>query len=176
MKTKSEIRQELRKQYAALSEREWGARSRDLMLRILNEPGYQSAKSVFCYVSIKKEPDTRALLQKILHDGKRLCVPRCKPDGSMEAVPVNSLDDLQKGLFGIPEPPQEIAPVSSDEIDLMIVPALGADKEGYRLGQGKGYYDRYLKGRTAGIWIVTFFMLDFPTEIHDVPGERVFFG
>lgn len=173
---KPEIRQELRKQYAALSESEWEARSRNLCSRILNEPGYQIAKSIFCYVSIKKEPDTRALMQKILKDGKRLCVPRCKPDGSMEAVPVNSLDDLQKGLFGIPEPPQRIAPVSSDKIDLIIVPALAANKDGYRLGQGKGYYDRYLKGRTTGIWIVTFFMRNFPTEIHDVPGERVFFG
>lgn len=176
MTTKAEIRKELRKQYASMSETEWAERSRNLCSRILSEPLYQQAKSVFCYVSVKKEPDTRALMQQILKDGKRLCVPRCKDDGSMEAVPVNDPEELKNGLFGIPEPPETVAPFQPDEIDLMIVPALAADADGNRLGKGKGYYDRFLKGRREGIWIVTFFMCDFPTEEHDVPGERVFCG
>ena len=176
MKTKTEIRKELREQYASMSDAEWAERSRFLYGKIVAEPGYQQAKSVFCYVSIKKEPDTRALMQQILRDGKRLCVPRCKDDGSMEAVPVNDLDELKNGLFGIPEPSDTIVPLGADEIDLMIVPALAADTNGNRLGKGKGYYDRFLKGRTKGIWIVTFFIRDLPTEPHDVPGERVFFG
>lgn len=176
MNSKAEIRTEIRKQYATLSETEWKERSRALYRRIINEPEYQNAKTVFCYVSIKKEPDTWALMQKIIDDGKRLCVPRCKDDGSMVAVSVEKLSELQKGLFGIPEPSTKNEIVSRNEIDLMIVPAMAADAKGNRLGKGKGYYDRFLKGRTKGIWIVTFFMCDLPTESHDIPGERVFLG
>lgn len=176
MQSKTEIRKMLSRQYAALPEIEWKERSYALCCRILDEPEYKKAKTVFCYVSVKKEPDTWHLLQKIIDDGKSLCVPRCKDDGSMFAVPVEKLSDLQKGLFGIPEPAAKIKPVSPNDIDLMIVPALAADEDGNRLGKGKGYYDRFLNGRTKGVWIVTFFMRDLPTESHDVPGERVFWG
>lgn len=174
MESKTEIRRAIRKQYTDMSESEWEERSRAIFAQITAEPAYQKANSVFCYVSIKKEPDTRVLMQKILDDGKRLCVPRCKDDGSMAAVAVRDLAELKTGLFGIPEPPETASPVSPDEIDLMIVPALAADEHGNRLGKGKGYYDRFLQGRTKGIWIVTFFIRKLPMEPHDVPGERVF--
>ena len=96
MNSKAEIRTEIRKQYANLSETEWKERSRALYRRIISEPEYQNAKTVFCYVSIKKEPDTWALMQKIIDDGKRLCVPRCKDDGSMVAVVLPQFDLLTR--------------------------------------------------------------------------------
>ena len=127
MKSKNEIRDEIRQRSKSMTLSELKERSLSLYDRIINETGYQKAKSVFCYVSIQKEPDTRDLIQKILYDGKLLCVPRCREDGTMDAVPLRELSELKPGLFGIPEPPEEIVPVPAENIDLMIVPAMAAD-------------------------------------------------
>ena len=69
-------------------------------------PAWQQAGTVFCFVSMRDEPDTTAILQQALVSGKRLCVPRCLPgnDGRMELVEITSLNDLQPGRYGILEP------------------------------------------------------------------------
>ena len=69
-------------------------------------PAWRQAGTVFCFVSMRDEPDTTAILQQALVSGKRLCVPRCLPgnDGRMELVEITSLNDLQPGRYGILEP------------------------------------------------------------------------
>ena len=69
-------------------------------------PAWRQAGTVFCFVSMRDEPDTTAILQQALVSGKRLCVPRCLPgnDGRMELVEITSLNDLQPGRYGIPAP------------------------------------------------------------------------
>lgn len=104
---------------------------------------YKGAKTVFCYVSAGSEVDTHTLLKEILVF-KRVVVPYCIDKcGNMIAVEIKSFAELKEGLFGILEPihPKEFP---KKEIDFAIVPAIAFDKEGYRLGYGKGYYDRFL--------------------------------
>lgn len=103
---------------------------------------WQQAKSIFCYVSVEPEPDTRALLKAALSSGKQLAVPRVYGKGKMLAHSIDTLNCLVPGALGIPEPPNS-APVLQKP-DLVIVPCLACDKLGYRLGHGGGYYDRYL--------------------------------
>ena len=69
-------------------------------------PAWRQAGTVFCFVSMRDEPDTTTILQQALVSGKRLCVPRCLPgnDGRMELVEITSLNDLQPGRYGILEP------------------------------------------------------------------------
>ena len=86
------------------------------------------------------------MMWKILRDGKRLAVPVARPGGRMVAAQIRNPDrDLRRsGLLGIPVPGHPLRRISPDRLDLVVVPGLAFDPSGYRLGRGKGYFDRYL--------------------------------
>lgn len=107
---------------------------------------YRRAHQVLVYVSTPIEVDTRRIIRHALADGKRVAVPRCVPDTrQMEFYYINSLDELSPGSFGVDEPqplPENLVTDLSE--GLCIIPAFCYDHTGYRLGYGKGYYDRFL--------------------------------
>lgn len=111
---------------------------------LLKSDLYRDAACIFCYVSTSDEIGTAAILEQALTDGKTLCVPLCGRAGEMSARRILSLDELKSGAYGIPEPSSGAPEIPPDEISLVIVPALSCDKNGYRLGYGGGYYDRFL--------------------------------
>lgn len=144
----------LRKRYlaerTALSAGQKQGIDRAITENVLQSALYRDAACVFCYVSTAEEIDTRAILEAALRDGKTVCVPLCGKGGSMSARKITALSDLQAGHYGILEPSdtaQEIAPTA---VDLILAPALACDREGYRLGYGGGYYDRFL-ARTSAV-------------------------
>lgn len=106
-------------------------------------PVWQSAPAVFCFAALPDEPDTCPALRAALGSGKQLYLPRVAGN-MMETVPVQSLDSLVPGVYGIPEPvgPAEPLPPGT----LALVPCLAMDESGVRLGRGGGYYDRLLAG------------------------------
>ena len=112
--------------------------------RILELQEYKTAKRIFCYVGYGTEPDTRAFLQRALEDGKTVAVPRVCGAGVMRAHVIKALSQLVPGTFGIPEPSENTEMIEPEETELAVVPALVFDREGYRLGHGGGYYDRFL--------------------------------
>ena len=112
--------------------------------QVLAHPGYLQAACVFCYVSTPQAIATHALLRRTLADGKTLCVPLCGAQGEMTARRIRSLDELRTGKYGIPEPDAAAEQIPPEQIGLIIVPALACDTQGYRLGYGGGYYDRFL--------------------------------
>ncbi len=116
---------------------------------------YKPAGTLLVYVSTPIEVDTKAIIENAWADGKRVAVPRCIPNTrDMEFHYINSFDQLSPGAFSVLEPSEEL-PVVTDFTDcLMIVPGMQFDMKGFRLGYGKGYYDRYMvrfTGRSAGI-------------------------
>lgn len=133
------------------------------------------AKTVFCYVSLPGETDTLSFLEEIL-DKKTVVVPCCTDNnGNMICVKIHSLSDLEKGFFGVFEPKEKI-PFPKEEIDIAIVPGLAFDKDGYRLGYGKGYYDRFLSGTDifkVGICQTEFFVRSLPHDKYDVKMDDV---
>ena len=105
---------------------------------------FKNAKVIFCYLSAHGEVGTHILIEELLKE-KDVVVPYCTDKcGNMIAVKINSTADLTKGSFGILEPKKPI-PFPKDKIDFAIVPGIAFDKEGFRLGYGKGYYDRFLQ-------------------------------
>jgi len=136
---------------------------------------YKDAKTVFCYVSAGSEVDTHDLIKEIL-PLKRVVVPYCTDKcGNMIAVEIKSFDELKEGVFGIPEPvnPKEFP---KEEIDFAIVPAIAFDKDGYRLGYGKGYYDRFLsdiKPFKLGICKEELLAESLPHDEYDVKMDKV---
>lgn len=112
--------------------------------KFLEMEEYSAAKTVFCYVSCGEEPDTSAIIGRVLEDGKKLLVPRCMGGGVMDAVEIKSLDELRPGTMGILEPPADYPAFDIDRIDLIAVPALACDRRLARLGRGGGHYDRFI--------------------------------
>lgn len=129
----------------------------DMMIfnRIIRLYQYKNSDIILTYVSKDIEVDTIRLIKKAVADGKRVAVPKCI-DGTreMDFYFIKSLDDLEKGSFGVLEPKNICEKVTDFSEGFCIVPGMSFDTNGFRLGYGKGYYDRFLsrfKGATAGI-------------------------
>jgi 5-formyltetrahydrofolate cyclo-ligase len=114
--------------------------------RVLGTEEYASAETIFCYMSMGREPQTDALIERALADGKRVCIPLCLDDHKMEAKLYKKGDELSHGAYGIREPLASAETVDPSEIDLGIIPCVACDRHGKRIGHGAGYYDRYLTG------------------------------
>lgn len=106
---------------------------------------FQSAKTLFVYISMKDEPDTTAIIEAAFAAGKTVCVPKCYGKGIMSAVVIHSFEDLKPGMLNIPEPADCSQVVEEDAIDLGIIPCISANRKGERIGHGAGYYDRFFE-------------------------------
>ncbi len=132
---------------------------------------WRNASGVFLYVSMWAEPDTRALIDTALREGKRVYVPLCCPDHVMKAVRIRSLSELRPGTLGIPEPPAGNGTAAPGDLDLAVVPCVTASKPGARLGHGAGYYDRFLTAfncETVCLCYEQMLTETIPAEEHDV--------
>lgn len=116
---------------------------------------YRPAKTLLVYMSTPIEVDTIQIIKNAWADGKKVAVPRCIPDTrNMEFHYIENLDCLSVGSFSVMEPDPSLPIVTDFSGCLMIVPGMHFDMKGYRLGYGKGYYDRYMvkfTGVSAGI-------------------------
>ncbi len=117
---------------------------------------YNGLSEAFVYVSSEIEADTKMLINQMLLDKIKVAVPLCnKENCTMKFYYIESLSELQTGHYGILEPKGEKEKLAvPTEKTVCIVPALSFDGFGYRLGFGKGYYDRFLsdfKGTSVGL-------------------------
>lgn len=128
----------------------------NIQSRLLTLREYMPSDTVFTYVSKEIEVDTIAVMKAALLNRKQVAVPRCVPGTrDMEFYYVRSMEDLEPGSFGVLEPIVDRCQLVTDySHGFCIVPGLGFDAQGFRLGYGKGYYDRFLskfQGFTVGI-------------------------
>lgn len=140
--------------------------------KLLALPEYQEADTLFCFVSTSQEINTTPILLAALQAQKRLCVPLCKEGNGMALKQIYTLDELSPGTYGIFEPPLDAPDISPDDVDLAVIPCLTCNHEGKRLGQGGGYYDRFLSGYRSGTVMICREKLireEIPVEPHDYP-------
>lgn len=169
---KIHLRQTVRQLEAELPTAYLARSNEGILRRLLAMPAYQAAETVFCFVSVGTEVDTRPLLEDALSVGKRLCVPLCTAPGQMELRQITSLTGLVPGAYGIPAPPPESARVAIDGVDFAVIPCLTCSHGGRRLGRGGGYYDRFLTHYRGGAVLVCRERLireEIPVEPHDMP-------
>ncbi len=117
--------------------------------RIINDKRFMSAKTIMTYVSMGSEADTHKLINYALELGKKVSVPVVvRGTKTLKISYINSMDDLLFGSYEILEPKQFVK-CNKEDIDLIIVPALGFDLNGHRIGYGAGFYDRLLATTNA---------------------------
>ena len=128
------------------------------------------------YYSLPDEVDTHTLVDSLLVSGKQILLPRVTGEGTMELRRYTGPSDLALGAYNIMEPTGELFDDYA-AIDLAIIPGMAFDKEGNRMGRGKGYYDRLLpKLRSTykiGICLPFQLVEQIPTDEHDVKMDEV---
>lgn len=154
-KYKQELRLNCRAKRQALSSEEKSTLDRLVAENVRRLKEYRPAKTLLIYMSTPIEVDTVQIIKNAWADGKRVAVPRCIPDSrDMEFHYIDSLECLAPGTFSVLEPDPSLPVVDDFTGCLMIVPGMQFDMKGYRIGYGKGYYDRYMvrfSGISAGI-------------------------
>lgn len=148
---KQALRQELRALRRALTPEKRTQAAERAQKRILALPVWQQARAVALYMALKEEVDTSQLLHQAWDSGKDVFLPRVRPDepGCMDFVRCAGPEDLAPGAFGLLEPLPGLPGLAVDDPQftptLMVLPGVGFDRSGYRLGFGGGYYDRFLE-------------------------------
>lgn len=106
---------------------------------------YKDADVILLYFPTRSEPDISPLADIARRDGKKIAFPiSVTKDCTLDFRFISSPDELEIGAYGIREPRADAERATLSERTLCIVPALAVDADGYRLGYGKGYYDRFL--------------------------------
>ena len=176
---KKELRAFIREKNKNLTEEYRAQADAGIATRFLLYPVFQQVDSIFCYVSMENEPDTRTIIETAWQMGKMVTVPRCisMEDSRMEAVQIKSWDDLETGTMGIPEPKQGLPVIDGYKIALAVVPCVTADRWGGRLGHGAGFYDRWLRGQSMYKYCLCYEELlsdRVPVDQNDIKMDRVF--
>ena len=171
---KSELRKQVLHEMKAIPREQKQFIDQALTERLLQHPFYQEAKVIASYLSFPHEFQTQELIDQALRDGKKVLIPKTYPKGRMDFVVYNP-QQLAKTSFGLLEPQGDLEVVDASQIDLIHVPGLAFTREGYRIGYGGGYYDRYLELFT-GHTLSTIYpcqIQDFIPENHDIPVQEV---
>lgn len=171
---KSELRKQVLHEMKAIPRTQKVTLDLALTERLLQHPFYQEAEVIATYLSFSHEFQMQELIEQALKDGKKVLIPKTYPKGRMDFV-VYDPQQLVKTSFGLLEPQGDLEVVDASQIDLIHVPGLAFTTEGYRIGYGGGYYDRYLE-HFSGHTLSTVYpcqVQQFMPENHDIPVQEV---
>lgn len=181
---KSELKKSIREQAHAArqAQPDKDGVSQQVMARVMQLPEYQRAKTVMFYVDVRTEVRTRQALPEALASGKRVVIPYCV-DGELELFHLESMDELELGMYRILEPKAELRSVAAkrtpvEELDLILVPGVAFDRRGGRTGHGKGYYDKLLEHALSATPLVALafecqLFPEIPMQDHDIFMDKV---
>lgn len=173
---KAALRRHIRTRLEALSPAQCAKSDAVLCSRFLSLEEVSAAQTLLLYLGMGAEVDTAGLVSHLLQLGKTVALPRCLPNGIMEARAVTADTVYQRHPYGMLEPSTDCPLLSPDAIDLILTPGLAFTSRGGRLGQGGGYYDRYLSrytGPTVALCRVEFLLEQLPCAPYDKPVSMV---
>ncbi|MBR2188088.1 MAG: 5-formyltetrahydrofolate cyclo-ligase [Eubacterium sp.] len=142
---KKETRTRIRRAMRALDPGEKSRIDEAICRQAAAQPQFLAAGRIFCFLGIDWEINTDALIDAALAAGKEVYLPLVTGPGIMEARRIYDRSELVPGAYDIPEPPQNSPAADPSEIELAIVPCVSCDRSCMRLGQGGGFYDRFLE-------------------------------
>lgn len=168
---KAQLRIAVREQLNRMTTTEMRTSDQALFDRFLALEQVKKAKTCLLFLGITGlEPDTGALARVLFEAGKVVCMPRTIVDYGMEARVYEPGDPYDVTSYGVMEPALSCPLMDKEHIDLVLVPAMCYDEQGYRLGFGGGYYDRWLadyRGYTVGLCREKLLCKALEVEEHD---------
>ena len=170
---KEKLRKEIKEKRRKHSKEENRKKSKETKERLFGLKEYRDAKTILFYVSYNGEVFTHEMIRQALNNKKVVVPISNKEDYSLSLSKLKSWDDLELSSYDILEPKKDcVKEVSINDIDLIIVPGVGFDLKGNRIGHGKGYYDRLLseaKATTIGLAFEFQIVEKIPIDEHDKP-------
>ncbi|ADH99816.1 5-formyltetrahydrofolate cyclo-ligase [Salisediminibacterium selenitireducens] len=172
--SKKALREKVMTELKAMSSQEKSVQEQKLYQKLSASVLWNEAQRIAVTRSMMHEVDTGPVIDQALREGKEICLPVCDvKDRSMAFYLYEDDEKLIRSSFGVLEPdPNASALVSPERIDLILVPGIVFAKDGYRIGHGAGYYDRFLS-RYPRIPTVSLVLREqlrqtVPHESHDV--------
>ena len=178
---KSKYRRSILNIRNALSPSEVSSLSKEILKNVNAEFSLEEVGILGSYFSVNNEVDLTAINNKRFNENRLTTYPKIGPDHSMNLIAPKSFEQLIKNKYDIYEPSDGDV-INSMDHEIIIIPTVGVDKNGYRLGYGGGYYDRYLESihknsyRPLLIGLIYDFQFldDSINEIHDIRLDIVF--
>lgn len=175
LEKKKILRKIIKVRVSAISPEERKKREEILHNNLFSMPEFVAARTVMLFANLPDEIDTFSLIDKCIAMGKKVFLPVINGD---DMTACEFTGEYRVGRYDIKEP---ITPHSSlltpNSIDFVLVPGVAFSPNGYRLGRGRGYYDKFLSKQTdlftVGVCFREQFYLDIPTEPHDIPMRKV---
>jgi 5-formyltetrahydrofolate cyclo-ligase len=165
---KQKIRQQMKQSRLGLSSSEISKQSQAIQKIVTESEQFKKAKSIGAYFPANNEVLTNIIIDEAIRRGKVIALPRVNGK-TIRFFKFNDPSELRAGAFGIPEP--ELSAKALVDPEVVLVPGLAFDKSGYRIGYGKGYYDRFLKsfeGISLGIAYPFQILANLPHNKSDV--------
>ncbi|MCO7128305.1 5-formyltetrahydrofolate cyclo-ligase [Sporolactobacillus shoreicorticis] len=133
---------------------------------------WQEAGTIGITLSIGREIETMAIITKAWTEAKRVAVPKCNPNSrTLSFYILQTFSQLDSGFYGLMEPNTSMTEaINKKSLDLLIVPGIVFNHQGYRIGYGGGYYDRFLsdyEGVTVSLLLESQLVGEIPVERHD---------
>jgi len=173
---KESVRKILRQKKEAMLPEERLGKSRRICRHLMDVIG--TGETVMVFTSKEKEVNTRPLIQALFRQGNPVIVPIIvQEDFSLRLSYIRDFSVLVPSTFGVPEPIGSEIPAAAHDIDTIILPMLGFDRKGGRIGYGAGYYDRFLSKnpglRKIGIAFACQEVGSLPVDENDIRMDAV---
>ncbi len=176
---KAHLRRQLQNSLIAIPDEQRSEKSRQACRNLISTSQFQNASTVMMYLSLPYEADTSEAILHAWQLGKTVAVPKISwEQRHMIPVKINSLETgISMIASGLKNPIAGV-PVPFEDIDLVVTPALGFDRQGNRLGRGGSYYDRFfanaeLKASRCGFAFAEQLLDSVPVTEHDEPVDSL---
>lgn len=181
METKAEIRKRILEVRKGLSDEEAATKSEAIVQKVIKTPEYKEADNILLYADYCREVMTRGIFEDALLHRKRIYFPKVdKMTNTMEFYQIISLCQLERGYMDILEPREDIKmryKFQPREDTLAVLPGVAFDTSGYRLGYGKGFYDKFLANRrqisTMALAFSCQIIDEIPRDVHDIKMDKI---
>jgi len=177
---KKALREAMIKKRKEITQDEKAKKSNAIKEKLFETEHYKNADFIFTFISTDEEIDTHNIIRESLKKGKRIGVPITLPkERKLVVSEIKDFDnELEMGFYGILSPKKEyIREISPNEVDVVLVPGLIFREDGFRIGYGGGYYDRFLRDAKSAVKIGLCYEIqideDIPIEMHDIPVDYI---
>ena len=168
---KAALRRRMRELRAAIPPEHRAELAARVEEHLFAEPAVREARNVMLFYSFGSEIPTRVMSRRLLAEGRRVLLPYLDA-AAMEAGEVRAGEPLTATAYGPKEPAHRVA-VDPGQIDVVMTPGLAFDRQGRRLGYGRGYYDRFLRRLSPhALRVAIAFAVQVVDEVPADPGDE----